>query len=209
MTHPRFECLVLAIMAAATQTLGAADATITKTPAMVTTRTFDPKNRPKEMPELKRGEAAVTSSSFSVGSTLTYEPLDGGIRVQAIKVTTGLKITIWLPQGAPAELKAHEEAHRKIGEAFYKDADRIAREAALPYVGRALYGEGTNAASARQAAIDEVTGGIHARYLKQTQHAATRVNELFDQITDHGRKRKPAAEEAIKLAMEKYREESR
>lgn len=187
---------------------------VTKQPATFTTKTFDPANPPAEMPQLQPGEAAQTQYTFGITVGLTYVPSadnDGGnvtasIRVNAIQLKTSLSIVEFLPPNAPAQLKAHENGHRRIAETFYKDAEPIAQKIGQKYVGGAYDGHGADFAAAKQDAVNRLSAEITKAYMESTRIPAMRVNDLFDQITDHGRKR-IAVDEATRQAMEKYREE--
>jgi len=190
---------------------------VTKQPVQVQHKTFDPKNPPKEMPPLRRDEAALTSSVFGLAISLSYRPSDeqrnantvaSMIRIESIQIRTTLTITVWLPPNAPAALTAHEEAHRQIGEDCYKDADAIARRVAGQFVNQSFTGEGVSTTAARKSATEKVTSAITAAYMKETRTPASGIDELFDQITDHGRKR-IAVDKAMQEAKEKYREATR
>ncbi len=189
---------------------------VDKQEATVTRRTFDPASPPPEMPPLSRNEAAVTHSQFGVGAQVQVvvlkESSAGGrhvseMRVESLKVDTSLAITVWVPKGARRALVAHEEAHRRISEMFYEDAAKVAQEAARPYVGRTIRGEGRSAEAAREAAMTKAINEINAVYMSKTQAPASRVNELFDEITDHGRNRL-SADEGVRRALDRYRQEA-
>jgi hypothetical protein len=178
-------------------------------PATVKYETFDPRNKPANMPSLKGNEAATCQAQFGVGAQVEVEvtedkQADGQhavtAKVEGITVSTNLAITIWLPRNAAAAIKAHEEGHRKISESFYKDAEKIARSAASGCIGKSLSGRGRTTDSAANAAISQVTSQINGKYMAATQLPAAKVNEAFDEITDHGRK-KIAVEKAIEMAM--------
>lgn len=186
--------------------------------AEVSRRTFDPKKRPSEMPPLSTNEAAVTHSAYGVGAQVQVVVLDENksngqfvseMRIESVKVDTTLAITIWLPRKASKALVAHEEGHRRISEMFYEDAESIAREAARPYVGRTIRGVGRTVELAREAAMTKTIGEINGAYMARTQIPSSRVNELFDRITDHGRNERVSVEDGIERAVAQYRNEGR
>ena len=190
---------------------------VNKKPAVITRRTFDPRNPPPEMPPLSRNEAAVTHSAYGVGAqvqvVVLHEDKSGGgqvsseMRIESVKVDTTLGVTVWLPKNASKPLTAHEEGHREISEMFYEEAEGIAREVARPYLGRTIRGTGRTPEAAREAAMTKAIGEINGKYMSRTQIPSSRVNELFDRITDHGRNARVTVEEGIKRALEQYRKE--
>lgn len=189
---------------------------VNRKPVAVTRRTFDPRRPPAEMPPLSRNEAAVTHSAYGVGAQVQVvvlnEDKSGGqvvseMRIESVKVDTTLGITVWLPKDASKPLTAHEEGHREISEMFYEDAEKVAREVAAPYVGRTIRGRARTPEAAREAAMTRAIGEINGKYMSRTQIPSSRVNELFDRITDHGRNSRVSVEEGIRRALEQYRKE--
>jgi hypothetical protein len=164
----------------------------------VNTRYFDPKNPPPDMPALRPGEAAVTESNFScqtvIAATIIDQlPSSGGctttVRITNVKTTIKLGIVIWLPERGSRKLTAHEEGHRAIDERFYADAEGVARKLSEPMIGQRRVGKGNTCDAAAQAAIKEAGDQLCGDYMAAVQFPATRVQELYDQITDHGRNR--------------------
>src|SRR5688572_22368574 len=140
-------CLLLLVVFA----FGAAgeDAvTVEKGEVKVEYKTFDPKNLPNPPPPLKGEEAAVCVYQFGVETNVKYgyrAPANRGagavatnVELAGVTVRLSLSVTIWLPNNATAQLKAHEEGHRTIAEHYYKGADAIAREQAKKVVGRKI-----------------------------------------------------------------------
>jgi hypothetical protein len=201
----------------ATATQAAADAVvIERLPPEVQTRTFDPKNPHADMPALRPGEAAVTESNFScqtvIAATIESQlPSAQGctatVRIASVKTTVKLGITIWLPVNGTKKLTAHEEGHRIIDETFYAGAEAVARRLSSAMVGQRRVGKGVDCDTAAQTAIKEAGDQLCGDYMTAVQYPATRVQELYDEITDHGRSRiKEAA--AIKRATDQQIEES-
>ena len=164
----------------------------------VRTREFDPKNPPAEMPALRPGEAAVTESNFScqtmIAATITDQvPSAQGctatVRVTSVKTTIKLGITIWLPVNGSKKLTAHEEGHRIIDERFYEEGETVARRLSTELLGQRRVGKGPDCDAAAQAAIKEAGDQLCGDYMTAVQYPATRVQELYDEITDHGRNR--------------------
>lgn len=191
---------------------------INKKPAQVAQRTFDPKRPPSDMPPLGPNEAAVTHSAYGVGAQVQVVVLNedkspgevvSEMRIEAVKVDTTLAITLWLPKNASKALIAHEEGHRRISEMFYEEAESIAREVSQPYVGRTIRATARSAEAAREAAMTKAIGEINGAYMARTQIPSSRVNELFDRITDHGRNGRVSVDQGIQRAVEQYRKEKR
>lgn len=182
----------------------------------VQTRTFDPKNPPAEMPPLRAGEAAVTESNFSCQTLIAATIIDqipsahgctATVRITSVKTTIKLGITIWLPANGTKKLTAHEEGHRIIDETFYQGAEAVARKLSSEMVGQRRVGTGSDCEAAAQRAIKDAGDQLCGEYMAAIQHPATRAQELYDDITDHGRNRiKEAA--AIKRAIDQQQKES-
>ena len=114
----------------------AAEVKVEKKAPTVEHKTFDPANRPKEMPELHGNELAVTTSQYDcvmgVSTKATERMLPNNhalvaYRVRRVTVALSLKITVWLPENANDRLKDHEEGHREIAERAYAKADDLAQ----------------------------------------------------------------------------------
>src|SRR6478735_6812264 len=110
---------------------------IEKAKVKVEYKTFDPKHLPDPPPPVEKGESAVTVYGFGVETDLQYTygetPRGGGggpvtmdFRMERVTLKLSMTITVWLPEGANEQLKAHEEGHRQIAEIFYADADKAA-----------------------------------------------------------------------------------
>jgi hypothetical protein len=190
---------------------------IDKKPLAVEHKTFDPAHPPKEMPKLDAGESAVTASQFECKVELAYaqqgrrRDADGctaSVRVQGVRAVLELRVIIWLPEHAPDKLKAHEEGHRQIAERVYKDAEKVAREAAKAIDGKTVSGTaGDCAAAERQATQDAANRFCHA-YLDRTAAVSAAVGDTYDQLTRHGTKMTPDEEQAIREAFEKQAKSS-
>jgi hypothetical protein len=213
-------CLVVLLLASlgraqspVTQT---SDVIVERTPPDVKTRTFDPRNPPPDMPPLRDGEAAVTESNFSCQTVIAATIIDqqrssqgctATVRVTSVKTTITLGITIWLPERGNKKLTAHEDGHRIIDERFYADAEAVARRLSTDMLGQRRAGKGSDCDSAAQTAIREAGDQLCGDYMVAVQRPASRVQELYDEITDHGRNRIREAA-AIQQAMEQQRKEA-
>lgn len=183
--------------------------TIIREPAVVEGKTFDPAHRPADMPPLNGNEAAVTQSKFECRAGISYELVsrreENGrctttIRVDSVQMTLQLKIVIWLPQGAPRQLVAHEEGHRQIDQRVYDGTEPIAREIATALDGKTVSGQGDTCQAAQQQATDSISGKLCRRYIRRVATPADQVSAAYDRITAHGTRAQPAVEEAIRQA---------
>jgi hypothetical protein len=212
-------CLALALAPSAAR----ARVTVEKAPVVVTWQTFDRRNPPREMPPLGPRADAVTHFKFGCSANATYEvtsrrrdtsrrrgPGAGGCtataRINDLDVRVELVITVWVPRGARRKLVDHEDGHRIIGERIYETAERAARDAARQWAGRSVTGKGEDCAAAADAAVRDANHQFCQAYLEATSGWSSRVGDLYDEITDHGRRDGPAGEEAIRLAFEREAE---
>jgi hypothetical protein len=184
-------------------------------PPEVRTRTFDPKNPPSDMPPLKPGEAAVTQSNFSAQALIGALVVDqtpgdkqcaATVRVNSVSLTARLEITIWLPQGGATKLTAHEDGHRRIDEQFYAGAEKVARELSERMLTREFKGTAGVCDEAVQAAIQKAGNELCGQYMDAVQRPAARAQEIYDELTDHGRN-KLGEDAAIRQAVEQEKRE--
>lgn len=176
--------------------------TITKAQPVIERKTFDPANKPKDMPALTGNEAAVAVNDFSINSEAEFSQTAGAMKakVEAVSMKLTLRVTIWNPKGASAALKEHEEGHRRISEHFYTDAEVVARDLAKEYIGRTIDLDDPSPESL-QRATNAIVNEIGRAYLQRTQTRAQQANDAYDRITDHGRNRKVTVDDAIKQVL--------
>lgn len=178
---------------------------INATPAKVTTRTFDPKKPPAEMPALNPDEAAVTQSQFSCGVQVEIEitQTEGEkpiAKVVGLDSTLKLDVTLWLPNNVTPKIRRHEDGHRDISERFYAKGNQTADEVAKRYLGRHIVLPGVDPKETTPI-IQRLGNEFCQEYLGQIEVPSQKVQEKYDQLTDHGRN-KLSEKEAIKRAME-------
>ena len=174
-------------------------------PADIKSRTFDPKHPPSEMPKLAPNEAAVTESRFACGVQIEVEitPADGGKATMKVTgVTTELKLSVvmWLPGNVSGKIRAHESGHRDITLAFYKDGEEIAKKVAEKYIGKQVTVDGVEQKDTRPV-IQRLANEYCGEYLGETEVPAEKVQQRYDDLTDHGRNHL-SEKDAIKRAME-------
>jgi hypothetical protein len=188
---------------------------VTKGEVKVGYKTFDPRNLPDPPPPLKGDEAAVCVYSFGVESNVKYgyrAPGNGAgggrtvstnVELGAVEVSVSLSIVIWLPTNATAQLKAHEEGHRAIAEHYYKDADAIAKRVARQVVGRKIPIKASDIEAASRKEIERVNKELCDKVLGEMEGPCAKAQDIYDEITDHGRKTKPTSEEGVKISIER------
>jgi hypothetical protein len=199
----------------------AAEVKVEKKPPVVEHKTFDPANKPKEMPELHGNELAATTSQYDctmgVSTEMTQRLLPNNhalvaYSVRRVTVSLTLKITVWLPDNASERIKAHEEGHREIAERGYAKGDELARKAANRIDGRRVVGDAESPDKAEQIANGKVKG-LSEEFTKAYREAlvipVTRVQDLYDEITAHGTKAEPDVKTAIDMAFARQAEEAK
>jgi hypothetical protein len=215
--HRIYSALLIFIIAA--PATPAADAVkINRHAPAIDHRKFNRDHPPKELPALEGDEAAVTRSILGIESQFSFDvlPAERGsgpathkIKVAAVTADLSLSITIWLPDDAAKVIIDHEEGHRQISESFYKDSEKIARSIADKYIGQTYSAEGDDAEAAIRKALDKVQNEFLQKYMAQTQVVSARANEIFDQLTDHGRNEKITVQDAIKKSIERAKKEKK
>jgi hypothetical protein len=173
---------------------------ITKDPALVASRTFDPAAPPPDMPPLRPYEIAVCDSDFVsnasvAGESRKKDATHATITIQHVSVTLDLHVTIWLPVQAPEHVVEHEDGHRQISEYFYQSADKIADHIAEEYIGRQVEITGSDLNVASSETLQQLAAEITAEYNKELNPGPTQ--ELYDSITDHSRNETAAKDAAV------------
>jgi hypothetical protein len=209
-------CAVLLVAGIVCGAARAAEAVkIEKAKVKVEYKTFDPNHLPDPPPPVEKGESAVTVYGFGVETDLQYTyaetprggaPVKMDFRMERVTLKLSMTITVWLPEGANEQLKAHEEGHRQIAEIFYADAEKGARKVAARAQGKSVSGEGQDISSAGRAAVERVNKSLCDQFLNEVATPCQRAQEAFDRMTDHGRKGKPTAKEAVELSVKEGRE---
>ena len=224
MTSPVRSLVMASMLAAALVAAGPPAArgavSVQKKPVVVERKTFDPRNKPAEMPPLNAGELAITVSQYDCGAEVELVTRRGKTRdgrhtltytVNSVRMVIALKVVIWNPTNATEKLKAHEEGHREISETVYKTAEAHAKAAARKLDGRRIVGEGDTPAAARKAADEAMQAAnkqVCEEYIELTSRTGVRVQNTYDELTGHGTK--PIGEkEAIQQAFAKEAEEQK
>jgi hypothetical protein len=178
---------------------GADGINVTVEKPAVTTRVFDRDNPPPELPELTDDEAAVCQSQFGASVKVSVRLAQNRSNrntwtatIDGVDIGTRLSIVIWLPRGYSRKIKDHEEGHRRISERVYDDlGEATARRLAAEYAGKTIstsLPDRTYEARAQEV-VRKATEDITSRWIDLVSRKAGRVNNDFDDLTDHGRNR--------------------
>jgi hypothetical protein len=103
-------------------------------------------------------------------------------------------------------LTAHEEGHRQISERVYEGAEAAAKDLAGKLDGATLEGQGASCPAAERSAAKSSQDDFCRDYLDKTGKPASRVGDIYDDITAHGTKTEPAEDEAIRQAFKQSEE---
>ena len=166
---------------------------------------FDPRRPPRDMPELTPSESGVCKTTFELSASVTYSAerlsrTTARVYVDELDIVTRLRFDIFTVKDAPPKLRAHEEAHRAIGEHYYKDAAQIAGEIGQHLIGQTFDGVGLDQEAAQRDGFGKVVAEIERAYMARVRIPSAAANERFDEITNHGLN--PIDEtEAIRLAV--------
>lgn len=175
-----------------------AEVTIRQKPVEVEYKTFDPKSDETQRElKLTGEEAAVTHFKFDCQARLSYEEgrqmSAGGtvlqsMRIHDVDVDLALQITVWLPNGASDSVRAHEEAHRRIGESYYEHAEEAARAIAEKLDGKSITLKIIDKKSDASRLAD-AADQVNKEYGEAIPDRAQRANAIFDDLTRHGNSR--------------------
>jgi len=151
---------------------------------------FDPSTPPRGMPKLTPPETGICNATFELATRVNYttEPFTATtvrIIVTELDLTTGLTFDIYTAADAP-QTRDHEEAHRKIGEYYYRNAAAAAERIARALIGETFDGVGTTQDVARQNAVGQILATIERDYMARTRDRSAAANARFDAITNHG-----------------------
>jgi len=146
---------------------------------------------PRGMPKLTPPEAGVCNTTFELetGVSYTAEPLTAStvfITVAEIDITTRVTFDIYTTADAPQRLRDHEEAHRKIGEYYYRNAAAAADGIARALIGERFNGAGATEDAAQKNALANVLADIERDYMARTRDRSAAANARFDALTNHG-----------------------
>jgi len=178
---------------------------VTREEPVVRRTEFDARRPPPAMPTLIPPESGVCNTTFELAANVSYSaetlsPTTAKVYVDEIDLTTRVTFDIYTVRGAPAKLRAHEEAHREIGEHFYRNAATIATDIGQRLIGASFDGTGVDPDAAQQDGFDKVIAAIEQAYMARIRVPSAAANVRFDEITNHGLNEIDEAE-AIALAI--------
>jgi hypothetical protein len=178
---------------------------IDKQPVAFAQHTFDPAAPPPDMPPLGEGEEAECDSDFLSNASVSGRvkklgPSDAVITVTGVKITLQLKINVWIPAGAAERIVEHEQGHRKISEAYYLNADRVAARIGAAYIGKQVSVSGDPDSECSKA-LQQLGAAITAEYNGQLNPGP--AQQRFDDLTDYSRNDQDA-KEAVLEALQQF-----
>jgi hypothetical protein len=164
---------------------------VRREPPVVARTEFDPRQPPENMPPLTPPESGICKTTFELAANVTYSaerlsPTRARIQVDELEIVTRLRFDIYTVRNAPPKLKAHEEAHRAIGEHYYREADKIAEEIGRRLIGATFEATGADEDAAQRAGFEQVIAAIERDYMARVRIPSAAANERFDAITKHG-----------------------
>ena len=124
-------------------------------------------------------------------------------RLETVKISLELPITITLPKNPYAKLRAHEEGHRKIYEHFYGLGARAAQRAGELMIGKEFPIFSKDAESAKGMARTAARRLLELEYFKYTKDPAHEASKYYDEITDHGRNQTDT-DQAVRESIERF-----
>jgi hypothetical protein len=152
---------------------------------------FVPNAPPPGMPKLTPPESGVCNTTFELETGVSYSaetltPTQVRITVVELELTTRIRFDIYTLKDAPQKLRDHEEAHRRIGEYYYKNSATVAGDIGRALLGESYDGAGADEDAAQKNAVDKVLASIENDYMARTRDRSAAANVRFDLITNHG-----------------------
>lgn len=194
-----FACLSTCVLSQVALAEGNNNVSITKKPAQIETRTFNPAEPGKDVP-LKPGEDATTAWNFGytveLGCHLNTMKREGesyraSFKISRVTATISMPVTLWLPANVNKRLAEHEDGHRQICEEIYGSAEKTAERQAELMIGQVFSGEAQTLEEARTQAIFKASAELNRLYCRDTLDYSRRVSQQYDKLTHHGKNRLP------------------
>lgn len=188
---------------------------VSKQPAKLETKYYDPENPPNPPPPIPPGLKAVTHFDFICSAYCEVDNLDEGVpdpagggikanvRVKNLCITLSLPITVWLPRKPSALLRSHEEGHVALTAKVYEAAEPIANIASESVVGKVFQGTAATVEEARKQAIINAIHAFCQPYHAMTKDVAKEMHTYYDALTDHGRNEVPAPQ-AVQMTISRF-----
>lgn len=160
---------------------------------------------------IKPTEQAVTVWDFPCGADIAFDITEKDqfdkdcmvtVKVKSVKMILDAPITIWISKTAPEHIVKHENAHVRICQRVYKNADAVARQAAKNVIGKSYQASGPNIEAACKEAILNARREACETYHLNTVEQINRVSEVFDGLESHYKDKSP--ESLVDVAFSQY-----
>ena len=136
-------------------------------------------------------EASVSGQSRQTSATSAV------VTITQVKVNLQLNVTIWAPDGVAPHVIEHEEGHRQISEAYYRNADKLAERIAAAYMGRQVTITGSDLHAEFSKLLQQMGADITDQYNKELNPDPAQLR--YDAITDHSRNEVVAQDAAAEV----------
>ncbi len=169
---------------------------IEKSSPQIKTVYFDKGVRPPEASPPEHNDCANTHWHYGFIPEVSIDQIarervtegeEVSFRIKKINIKLNLEITMWLPEKPTEDCLEHEKGHAAICVDDYKNAETIARDAAMPLIGKELVARGADYKTTIKQALTEVNQEMARRYREETVDKANVTAGLYDKMTvkDH------------------------
>lgn len=124
--------------------------------------------------------------------------------VEKVSIELSLPMNIWLPYFPPPWLREHEDGHTLICKRVYDSSALVALECARKLINKEIAVTTSDHFDAEHLAEMEVQRLFAIDYRERSSDVANKINQIYDRLTDHGRKTGVKREEAIEAAFKEY-----
>ena len=204
---------ILLLIAGFTSGCSQSPISISKAPPSIKTEYFDRGARPPEANTPEHNDCANTHWHFGFIPETDYELVkreraaDGEnvvVKIKRVKLKLGLDITMWLPEKASQDVVAHEKGHAAICLDAYKQAEKVAEEAANRMIGKEIVTHGPDFESTLNNGLNNVNQEMARKYREETVDKANVTSALYDKMTmqDHAASKVDAKVEDAELEYE-------
>jgi hypothetical protein len=185
-----------------TKIQAAENITVTVAPSAVTYQYYEG-SKPEKIPI---GMKALTEPSWKFSCHFNWVHYDspGSFRfvIKSAACDISLPILITLPKDANDRLRDHELGHLHINEFFYKQyAENAIKKAAGSVIDKEYTIAATDYEEAKKKLVPITVKDVQALYRNQTFTPSEKANQLYDSLTDHGRKTEIDSETAAMQAI--------
>lgn len=193
---------------------------ITQVPPAIKTEYFDKGARPPEANTPDHNDCANTHWHYGFIPQVSWDLIkreraaDGEnvvIKIKKVNLTLKLDITMWLPEKASEDVAAHEKGHAAICIDIYKQASKVAQDAADSIVGKELTAHGPDFETTLKSALNDVNQEMARKYREDTLDKANVISAFYDKITmaDHAASKVNSKVEDAELEYERLAPELR